>query len=339
VTATAEPPPPPPPAPKPTLAELIPQTLKGIEDAFNAHDAKKLAGYHTQDCEVVEYGDPMPAHGRDDIEKRLQGMFDGIPDAKTAATRVWIKGNVAIQELVWAGTMSSDLMGMKATKKPVGGYRIHVAWFSDDGLVKEVHQYADGGALMAQMQGKPNAPPVPAIPTNPPEVHVSKGSPDEDKLVDWLKSVDDTFDKDDVKAAIAIHADDCEVWMGPGGRPSMKGKKEVTKALTDWFKTFPDQKWSNANAWGIDGFTIAEKTMSGTQKGKLGPLPASNKPVSWHWLEILQPNSDGKVEHAWLFANVVEVMAETGALKGMGPKGGHDAKPVDAPKAAAPKAN
>jgi ketosteroid isomerase-like protein len=307
-SAAAEPPPPP-PAPKPSLAELIPQTLKGAEDAFNAHDAKKVAGFYTDDSTVLAYGEPG-GHSREDVEKSIQGIFDGFPDAKSATVRVWIKGSVAIQELAWTGTMNADFMGMKATKKAVGGLRVHVAWFNDDGQIKEMHEYGDAGGVMAQMQGKPGAPAVPALPTNPPDVHVSKGTPDEDKLVDWLKTVDDTFNKDDVKAAIALHADDGDVWMSPGGKPALKGKKEITKGLTDWFKTFPDQKWTDSNVWGIDGFTIAEKIMVGTQKGKLGPLPPSNKQVSWHWLEILQPNADGKVAHGWLYANAVEAMMQ-----------------------------
>jgi ketosteroid isomerase-like protein len=327
-TATAEPPPPP-PAPKPSLSDLIPQTLKGIGEAFNAHDAKKIAGYHTEDCVVLDYGGPG-GHSRDDVEKSIQGLFDTFPDAKSAVLRVWIKGNVAVQELAWTGTMSSDFMGMKATKKPIGGLRVHVAWFTDEGLIKEVHEYGDAAGMMAQMKGKPGAPPVPTLPSNPPEVHVAKGTADEDKLVDWVKTVDDAFNTDDVKTATALHADDSDVWMNFSGKPAIKGKKDLAKALTDWFKTFPDQKWTSPNVWGIDGFTISEKILTGTQKGKLGPIPASNKPVTWHWLEILQPNADGKVAHGWLYGNVVEVMMQTGALKAPGAAG--------APKAAAPKA-
>jgi ketosteroid isomerase-like protein len=334
-TATAEPAPPAPP--KPSLADLIPQTLKGMDDAFNAHDAKKFAGYHTEDVLVVDYG-ASGAHSRGDAETFFQGLFDAFPDIKSASPRVWIKGNVAVWEVAWTGTMSSDFMGMKATKKSVGGLRVNVGWFNDDGLVKELHTYADGAGVMAQMQGKPSAPPVPLLPTNPADVHVAKGTPEEDKLVDWQKSFDETFNKDDVKAAAALHADDCEVWVGPFGKPAMKGQKEATKALTDWFKTFPDQKWTASNSWGIDGFSISEKTMTGTQKGKLGPLPASNKPVSWHWLEIVQPNADGKVAHAWLYANMVELMMETGALKepkaAAPKKAGADPKAAGTPKAA-----
>ena len=64
-TASAPPPPadttPPPPA-KPTLAELIPQALKGIAEAFNAHDGKVIARYFSEDAVTDAYGEPT-AHG------------------------------------------------------------------------------------------------------------------------------------------------------------------------------------------------------------------------------------------------------------------------------------
>ncbi len=248
---------------------------------------------------------------------------------KSAPTRVWTKDNVVIAEITWTGTFSGDYKGMKATNKPAGGLRLHIMWFNDDGLIKEFHQYADGGSVMAQLMGKKNAPPVPALPTNAPQTHAAKGTPDEDKLVDWAKAGDDTFSKDDAKAALALHADDADYWMSFGG-PAMKGKKDLTKGLTDWFKAFPDQKWTVVNAWGIDGFAIVEHTMSGTQKGAMGPLPATNKPVTnWHFVDILQPTADGKLQHGWGYGNTLEMMAQTGALK----------HPGDKPAAAAAKAS
>src|SRR5579884_1707914 len=197
-TASATPPPEPapPPPPKPTLADAVPQTMKGMDDAFNAHDAKKLMSFFTEDCAASAYGAP-DAHGRDEMTKGIQALFDAVGDAKSATTRVWTKGNVAVAEIVWAGTMTGDFMGMKASKKPVGQVRLHVMTFNDDGLVKELHEYGDDAGLMAQMGGKKGAPPVPTLPTNPPEIHVAKGTPDEDKLADLAKGMDDAFSKDD----------------------------------------------------------------------------------------------------------------------------------------------
>jgi ketosteroid isomerase-like protein len=322
-TASATPPPvdtTPPAPPKPTLAELIPQALKGIAEAFNAHDGKVIASYFTEDAVTEVYGEPS-AHGRDDLTKAMDGLFATFGDSKSAPTRLWIKGNVVVVETVWSGTMTGDFMGMKATKKPAGQFRVDVMWFNDDGLVKEMHEYGDDAGLMAQMSGKKGAPPVPVLPTSMPELHVAKGTPDEDKLADSGKAGDETFSNDDAKAVAAGTADDGDYWINFTGAPAIKGKKDLGKNLEGFFKAFPDQKWTTVNAWGIDGFAIVEHTMTGTQKGRLGPLPPSNKPVrDWHWLDIMQPTADGKLQHGWGYANLVEVLQQTGALKMPGDK-------------------
>jgi hypothetical protein len=171
--------------------------------------------------------------------------------------------------------------------------------------------------------------------------------------------MDETFSKGDPKAAVAGSADDADYWLNFGG-PTTKGKKDLTKDLTAWFKAFPDQKWTTVNAWGIDGYAIVEHTMSGTQKGPMGPWPATNKPVtSWHFVDIYQPTADGKLQHGWGYANTAEALYQTGALKMPGEKpagkepaakdavkpgaaakpaapAGGAVKPADAPKPAAP---
>ncbi len=323
----------PPPPPKPSLGELIPRTLLGIGAAFNAHDAGAVAGFFTEDAAVSAYGAPE-AHGRDAIVKSMQGIFGTFGDLKSAATRVWIKDDVAIAETVWAGTMTGDFMGMKATKKAAGQFRVDVMWFDENGLVKEMHEYGDDAGLLAQMKGTKGAPPVPVVPSNPPAVHLAKGSPDEDKLADWARGSDASMGRDDAKAVVATMADDGDYWNNFSGNPAVQGKKDLSKDIEGFFKAFPDQKWATSHAWGIDGFGIVEHALSGTQKGKLGPLPASNKPVKdWHWLDIMVPTADGRLQHGWGYANLVEMMTQTGALKAPRPQ----APKVESAKADAPK--
>jgi predicted ester cyclase len=312
---------PPAPPPKPALADVIPQTVKGIDDAFNAHDAQKMTGFVTDDCADYSYGSGE-AHSRADMATGSAAFFTAFPDVKTAPMRIWIKGNVAIQELAWTGTMKGDLGPFKATNKAGGGMLVEVLTFNDDGLVKELHEYSDDAGLMAQMMGKKGAPPIPTLPTNPPETHIGKGTPDEDTLATWVKGGDDVFNKDDPKAALAWFADDADVWFNFANGPASKGKKQLTKDLNGWFKMVPDQKWTNTNAWGIDGFAIIEHNVSGTHKGAMMGLAASGKPVqSWHWLEIFQTTADGKVQHEWGYANMAELLKQTGQFKMPGDAG------------------
>jgi len=114
---------------------------------------------------------------------------------------------------------------------------------------------------------------------------------------------------------VAGAAADADYWLNTTGMPATKGKKELGKELQSFFRAFPDQKWTTTNAWGIDGFGIVEHSMSGTFKGPFGPVRPNGKNVTaWHWLDIMQPAADGKLQHGWGYANSVEMLAQAGAL-------------------------
>jgi hypothetical protein len=309
----AAPPPPPPPTaeappappPKPSLADLIPVTVKNVTDAFNAHDAQKFAANYTADAVVTEYGAPAEEHGRDDIVKGIQMLFDFSSDVKGGAAHLWSKGNVLIVDWVTAGIATGDFMGAKATKKPFGNHRLIVAQLNDDGAMTGSHVYSDFPPLVAQVKGAKDAPPVPMLPTTT-EMHWAKNSPQEDKLVDWIKAENDVFNKDDVKALSGLFAPDGDVTFQFMGGKVVKAGKELDKFHTDFLRAIPKAQFAIVNAWGIDGFAIVERTISGTQKGRLGPLPASNKDLTLHVADVLLPTDDGKISHAWAFGNMAE---------------------------------
>jgi hypothetical protein len=311
MASTAEAPPAPPP--KPTLAELVPVTLKNVTDAFNAHDSQKFAANYTTDAVDTEYGMPE-LHGRDDIAKSVQGLFDMSSDAKGGAAHLWSKGNVVAVDWVSAGTMTGDFMGMKASKKPIGGHRLVVGWLNDDGM-------------MAQMKGAKDAPAVPTVPATT-EMHPAKNSPDEDKLVDWLKTANDAFNKDDAKAIGTLLGPEADVTFFSMGGKVVKAGKELDKFHADLFKAVPKAQFSIVNAWGIDGFVVAERTMSGTLKGRLGPLAATNKDITLHAGEVFLPAADGKISHVWVFGNMGEAAPPPAAAPAA------KAAPAMAPKAA-----
>ena len=339
-----QPPPPPPPAPpvvasaasteappaaKPTQAELIQKTMQSFGDAMNAGDSAKVATLFATDGEWNAYGfDEM--HGREAIQKGAQQWADMSKDAKGAPKRVFMKGNVVASEIVFAGTMTGDFMGMKATKKPFGLGDLLVISFNDDGLIASIHDYFDGPGFMAQLQGKKDAPPLAAPPTAAPEMHVAKGTPEEDKLADWLKGTIDTFNKDDAKALSPLMAPEGDVTFYLMGGKNIKTGKDLDKFHADLFKAVPNAKWAVTSAWGIDGYVVDERLFTGTLKGRLGPVPPTNKDFTSHIGEIIQPSADGKYEHAWVYGNPME----------MAPPPPPKAAPADAaakPKAAAAK--
>jgi limonene-1,2-epoxide hydrolase len=292
----------------------MPQALEGIFDAANADDASRVASFFSDDVAIYFYGSLVTSemHGRSAFVDRFKKT--PFSDTKTAPTRIWMKGNVAVVELTWTGTMTGDAKDLKATNKPIGQKRAIVYAFNDDGLVKEEHIYSDSLGLRAQMRGDKKAPPVEPHPTGAAEVHIAKGTPDEDRLVDWAKKLDDAFNTDDVKQAAATLADDVvyDAW----GLPLLKGKKENVKDLQGTFRAFPDQKWTPTNVWGIDGYVVIEHVFTGTQKVPYGRMTkVTGKPVTGqHFLEIWQPSADGKLAHGWGYTNPVEAMEQAGAM-------------------------
>jgi ketosteroid isomerase-like protein len=304
------------PPPKPSLQSLVQAATKGLAEALGARDAQKAASFFADDASATSYGG-WEAHGRDEIAKRLQELFAAFGDAKAVVLRAWTKGDMVVEESAWAGTMTGDFMGRTATHAPVGQLRVDVLVFDADGRVKELREYADDAGLLAQMSGKKDAPPVPLIPTNAPSVHVAAESPEDDKLAAWGRALGEG----DAGAVAAGLADDSDAWVSFDDKPATRGKKALGKQIAGWTKAFPDAKWTTTASWGIDGFAIVEHTMTGTQKGPLGVLKASNKPVtSWHWLTIVQPDAEAQIHHVWAYANLVELLRQTGALDALATK-------------------
>ena len=87
---------------------------------------------------------------------------------------------------------------MKATGKPVGQSACTSCGSTTTGSMKEMHEYARRRRpSWRRCRARRARRPSPMLPTNPPEIHIAKGTPDEDKLAEWAKAGDDAFNKDD----------------------------------------------------------------------------------------------------------------------------------------------
>ena len=299
----------------------MPEAIKGIYDASNAHDAAKEATYLSDDFVVSFYG-TFETHGKAAFVEGATKSTQLWSDMKFAPTRIWMKGNVAVVEFTWTGTWRGPLPGDTANIKGVsaGAKRADVYVFDDDGRAKEQRIYLNRMGVKAQREGAKNAPPLEQPPTASPEMHVAKGTADEDKLVAWAKKIEDAFNTDDVAQVTPFLADDVqyETW----GVPPIKGKKDNVQDLQRFFKAFPDQKWTPINVWGTDGFVVIEHVLTGTQKLPYGRFTkVTGKPVTGqHFLQIWQPNADGKLVHVWSYSNPLEAQQQTGAAESTQPR-------------------
>jgi hypothetical protein len=156
------------------------------------------------------------------------------------------------------------------------------------------------------------------------EAYEAKGTPDEDKNVAAAKAIDALFESGkeaDLLAGLA--GSDMTLNFGPG----TIAPKDMKKELHDFLVTFPKQKWTIENAWGVGDYAILEHTMSSKQAGPMGPVPASKRDVAWHWVDVTQ-FKDGKPLHDWGFSDFGELLAQIAPPKPVAPPGGPAAPPV-----------
>ncbi len=301
------------PKPAPTMAELQRNASMGMSVALNAHDAKKVASFYTESAVVKMPGMP-DVTGRDAIAADRQKRFDASSDSKSMANRVFVKGDVVIVEWVWAGKQTGEMMGVKATEKPIGAMGADVMWFSPEGLIKEQHTYVDMGTVMSQIGvSKQKARPVPTVPSAPPTVIASTSTPEETKNVETATKMWAAWEKKSEADFLGPTTDDVS-WDDMTMPETMKGKAAGKKFFAEMTKAFPDVKSATTNIWGFGDFVVAEGTLTGTQKAAFMGIQPTKKQINLHGVDIVQFNKEGKVIKGTSYGNGVEIMTQLGLM-------------------------
>jgi steroid delta-isomerase-like uncharacterized protein len=247
-----------------------------------------------------------------------------------------VKGDVVVVEWSMAGTHSAELMGVKATEKPIGMMGADVMWFTPEGLIKEQHSYVDMGTIMSQIgASKAKGRPVPSLPTGAPTVVVSTNGADEGKNVEAATKMFNAFEKKSDAEFLGGASDDI-TWDDLTQPEASKGKAAAKKYFTAMTTAFPDVKASTSNAWGVGDFVVAEGTLSGTHKAAFFGIQPTKKQINLHGLDIIQ-FKDGKIVSGRSYGNGVEMMAQLGLMPTPGAAGAKaapaktDAKPATPP--------
>jgi steroid delta-isomerase-like uncharacterized protein len=285
--------------------------VKEIAAAVDAHDGKRMAALYAPDAVVTVIPGAGEVRGREAIARDQDAFFKAFPDLRFAVRRVWLTDAVAVAEWVMNATHTGDFQGLRATGQRVGQPSLSILFFDDAGFVKGEHLYYDGATLIAQLAGQPGVRPIPPLPVST-EVYVARGTPDEARNVDLGRALYRAWEHHDESTFLAMLADDYV--LDAAIAPTIEGKADAKREFERLTATFPDQTYEITNAWGIDRFAIFEYGMRGTHKGRVGALPATGRPIDWHWVQILEMR-DGKVARAWGYANVIELMAQLGAFE------------------------
>ncbi len=301
--------------PKPPLAELERTNIGNWLAAFNAHDVDKLALLYAEGAvQTGPFADSASHEGRARIADSFTYLFVGFGDLKLAPVRFFQKRDVVILERVTVGTNTGEFRGA-ATNKKTGVHGGDVFWFDESGAIVRQESFSDEVTLMRQLGKWPDkAPERAVVPSQDATWIVATDAPEEDALVEVVKTTwPATFNRRDVAAYGAALNDDAE--RVDFATPSdVKGRAALVKDFQTTVQAMPDLTETIGKAWGFaSGVVVSELTTTGTLKGSLRTMKATNKPVTYHGLEI-DELKDGKLQRSQIFADGAELLAAAGAL-------------------------
>jgi steroid delta-isomerase-like uncharacterized protein len=305
--------------PKVSLVELQRKTLQAQVAAMRAADAKKLGETYTEDAVIQQMLGPtgwVESKGRQAVVDDFDSFLKKA-QVMPAMVRAVQKDDVVIYEWTMSGTD-------KGAKKNFAYRGATVAWFDENGLVKKERGYFDPitpGIQIGKLPGIARATtPFAGEPTWVVPTH----DPAEAKNLEAVKNGWTTaWTKKDRAAYEALLADDFV--EEPIAAPTdLKGKTAAGTALTTMAKAVPDVALSIDSAWAAGDLIVLEYTLSGTQKGSLGPIPPTGRKLAIHGLQFMQLK-DGKVAKATTYTSGAELLGQLGLL----PPSGKPAKKSD----------
>ena len=323
-TAPVEPPPaptaaepvaPPPPAPKPALADLQKAALGTALQGLNGHDPKMFASVYADDA-IISVAGLNEVNGREAIAQNMAEWFEVFSKAKLGFSRVWVKGHAMVLEWVINGTHHGELFGVKGTEQPIGHYGLSIVHFNDEGKVQREDRYGELGAVMSQLNGvgaagaKAKPRPIPDVPAAP-ETIIATGS--EEKNLDVAKALLTALENKKEADFTGALTDDVEQ-DGVFHLETSKGKDGAKKFFKSFTTAFPDAKFDVKKAFAIGDYAIVMSTMTATQKGALGQIAPTKRPVAVHLVDIFKIK-DGKVARAWTYQNSLEMQQQLGLFQ------------------------
>lgn len=308
--------PPPPPAPepaKPSLAELQRNALQTTLKALNAHDPKAFASVYADDA-VISVAGLNDLAGRDAIAANMAEWFETFKDVRLGFSRVWIDRETMVLEWVINGKHHGELFGVKGKEEPIGHYGLSVVTFDANGKVTRENRYGELGAVMTQIGGKDaKTRPIPPVPEKP-EVFTlqppREGEANHAPPQTYATFLLHTLEKKEEKAFLSGLSPEVQS-DGLFHLQTAKGKDEAKRFFKSFTTAFPDAKFDISRILEVGDYAIVESVLRATQKGPLGAIKPTGRPVAIHLADVVHVK-DGAVDRISTFQNSLELQQQLG---------------------------
>jgi len=287
--------------------------------AFNEGNLERAAAFVTEDYEDRNAASPDTAvKGREGIIKVWQGLKSAFSDLRVAAKRIFDAGGIWVVQGVAHGTHTGELHGIKATGEKVGWEFLRYLQI-ENGKMKRSVVYMPSLVIYRQIKAIPSrgekTPPIPAWPDKA-EVITGEGP---QANVDAYVAVHKAMNENKWEGVAAGAKPDMTLYNTANGR-TIKGVDEQKKMFEGMKKAFPDSAFADEVVIGVGNWVIARTIMSGTHKGDMGPIKATNKPIAVHGADVVKMEG-GKAVHLEAYRDPVEMMSQLG-LFALGVPGG-----------------
>ncbi len=123
----------------------------------------------------------------------------------------------------------------------------------------------------------------------------------------------EAFDRHNEDDYVAEVAADCKVVDIPTGE-KLVGREGAREFFQRWSNAFPDGKTTIHDELVSADTVVVLFIGEGTQKGPLGPFPASNKPARLEFCAINRIDADGKVAEITNYYDQLSLLMQLGHI-------------------------
>jgi steroid delta-isomerase-like uncharacterized protein len=310
-------------------AEMHKAFVANLQSAWAAHDVDKLLAAYPSASRIGMAGpEGWTQVSPTEAKAQIQALMTAFPDSKITPTSLISAGERAVVQWTFTGTHKGELMGEKATDKPVGVTGASFLVFSKDGKVLRENRYMDFGTILGQI-GKPlpggqKTRPVEAVPTAALEVIVAVPG-EEAKGVGVLKKYYELTQKRDHPAIAALLAEDLVI--SNNREAADMTKADFVKLQPSADKAFIDEGTVVKQCLNAGEVGACEYEWTATLKRPAMGMPATGKTGTIHEADVAR-SKDGKLASVHGYGSRMEWLVAFGALK---------PKPFVAAAAAAPE--
>jgi steroid delta-isomerase-like uncharacterized protein len=126
-----------------------------LTEAWNAHDAERVAACYAPDAVSRDVTLTDSLHGRTAIRNGAQTYMRAFPDIRVEVKRLFGDGELICEEWRATGTHRGDLFGLPATGRTAEVIGCNVMQLGSDGLIQSETTYSDAAGLYRQLESLP----------------------------------------------------------------------------------------------------------------------------------------------------------------------------------------